>query len=143
VFKGFEAQANADLFTLAGFDVSARAQVDYVHAKFKDGGGAVPRIPPLRSILGLEANSSHLDLRGEVELAAEQDRIADNELPTDGYTLVNLSATWRPGGEDHGLSVQFRADNVTDEEARLHTSFLKDVAPLPGRSFKVALRGEF
>lgn len=143
VFKGFEAQANASLFTLAGFDVAARAQVDYVHARFKDGGGAVPRIPPLRSILGLEANSSHVDLRGEVELAAKQDRIADYELPTGGYALVNLSATWRPGGEDHGLSVQFRADNVTDEEARLHTSFLKDVAPLPGRSFKVALRGEF
>lgn len=143
VFKGFEAQADADLFTLAGFDVSARAQVDYVRAKFKDQGGAVPRIPPLRSILGLEASSSFIDVRGEVELAAKQDRIADYELPTEGYTLVNLSATWRPTGEDSPVSVQFRADNVTDEEVRLHTSFLKDVAPLPGRSFKIALRGEF
>jgi iron complex outermembrane receptor protein len=143
VFKGFEAQADADLFTLAGFDVSARAQLDYVRANFKDGGGDVPRIPPLRSILGLEATSSHVDLRGEVEIAAEQERLAANELPTEGYTLVNLAATWRPGGEGHGLSVQLRADNITDEEARLHTSFLKDVAPLPGRSFKVTLRGEF
>jgi iron complex outermembrane receptor protein len=97
----------------------------------------------LRSILGLEATSSHVDLRGEVEIAAEQERLAANELPTEGYTLVNLAATWRPGGEGHGLSVQLRADNITDEEARLHTSFLKDVAPLPGRSFKVTLRGEF
>jgi iron complex outermembrane receptor protein len=143
VFKGFEAQADADLFTIAGFDVSARAQLDYVRANFKDGGGDVPRIPPLRSILGLEATSSHVDLRGEVEIAAEQERLAANELPTEGYTLVNLAATWRPGGEGHGLSVQLRADNITDEEARLHTSFLKDVAPLPGRSFKVTLRGEF
>lgn len=143
VFKGFEAQADADLFTLAGFDVSARAQVDYVRAKFKDEGGAVPRIPPLRSILGLEASSPFIDVRGEVELAAKQDKIADYELPTESYTLVNLSATWRPTGEDSPISVQFRADNVTDEEVRLHTSFLKDVAPLPGRSFKIALRGEF
>ena len=143
VFKGFEAQADADLFAFAGFDVSARAQIDHVRARFKDGGGDVPRIPPLRSILGLEATSSHIDLRGEVEIAADQNRLAANELPTEGYTLVNLAATWRPGGEDHGLSVQLRADNITDEEARLHTSFLKDVAPLPGRSFKVTLRGEF
>ena len=142
VFKGFEAQLDADLFTAAGFDVSARGQVDYVRANFK-GGDAVPRIPPLRSILGLEARSSHLDLRGEVEIAAKQDRFAAYELPTDGYTLVNLAATWRPGGEGHGLSVQLRADNVTNEEARLHTSFLKDVAPLPGRNIKLTLRGEF
>ncbi|PQA86760.1 TonB-dependent receptor [Hyphococcus luteus] len=143
VFKGFEAQADADLFSLADFDVSARAQLDYVKAKFKNDGGAVPRIPPLRSIFGLEATSPYVDLRGEVEIAADQKHIADYELPTDGYTLVNLAATFRPGGEDSGLSVQLRADNVTNEEARLATSFLKDVAPLPGRSFKVTLRGEF
>lgn len=142
-FKGFETEAEAMLFTLGAFDVEARAQLDYVRAKFKDGGGDVPRIPPLRSILGLEATSPHLDLRGEVELAADQDKIAASELPTDGYTLVNLAATWRPGGEDHGFSVQLRADNVTDEDARLHTSFLKDVAPLPGRNFKVTVRGVF
>lgn len=143
VFKGFEAQAEADLFDYGAFGVSARAQLDYVHADFKDGGGAVPRIPPLRAILGLEARSSHLDLRGEVEMAAEQDRNAAYALPTDGYTLVNLAATWRPGGADHGLSVQLRADNVTNEEVRLATSFLKDVAPLPGRNIRLVLRGEF
>ncbi|WP_411820313.1 TonB-dependent receptor [Hyphococcus formosus] len=143
VFKGFETQIEADLFTVGGFDVSSSAQVDYVRAKFKDNGGNVPRIPPLRSILGIEANSSYVDLRGEVELAAKQDKISVEELPTDGYALVNLAMTWRPGGEGHGLSVQFRADNLTDEEARLHTSFLKDVASLPGRNFKVTLRGEF
>ncbi len=143
VFKGFESQVEADLFTAGGFDVSGRAQVDYVRAKFKDDGGDVPRIPPLRSILGLEAESDYVDLRGEVEIAADQEKIAADELPTEGYTLVNFAATFRPAGRDSGLSVQLRADNVTDEEARLHTSFLKDVTPLPGRSFKVTLRGEF
>ena len=143
IYKGFETEVEADLFSLGAFDVSGRAQVDFVRAKFKDDGGDVPRIPPLRSILGLEARSSHLDLRGEVEIAAEQNNIAAFELPTDGYTLVNLAATWRPGGEEHGLSVQLRADNVTNEEARLATSFLKDVAPLPGRNVKLTLRGAF
>ncbi|MEX6634186.1 TonB-dependent receptor [Hyphococcus lacteus] len=143
VFKGFESQIEADLFTIGGFDVSSSAQVDYVRAKFKNDGGDVPRIPPLRSILGLEANSDYVDLRGEVELAAKQNRISAAELPTDGYSLVNFAMTWRPGGEGHGLSVQLRADNVTNEEARLHTSFLKDVATLPGRNFKISLRGAF
>ena len=143
VFKGFESQAGADLFSVGNVDVGASAQVDYVRARFKDDSGDVPRIPPLRSILGMEATSPHFDLRGEVEIAAAQRRNAQLELPTDGYTLVNLAATWRPGGENHGLSVQLRADNVTNEEARLHTSFLKDVAPLPGRNIRLTLRGEF
>ncbi len=142
-YKGFETEAEAELFALGVFDVTGRAQLDFVRAKFKDGGGDVPRIPPLRSILGLEATSPHLDLRGEVELTADQNSISDFEMPTNGYALVNLSATWRPGGEDHGLSVQLRADNVTNEEARLHTSFLKEVAPLPGRNVKLTLRGVF
>ena len=91
VFKGFEAQADAELFSAGDFNVAARAQLDYVRATFKDDGGDVPRIPPLRTLFGLEATSPHIDLRGEVEIAAEQDRIADYELPTDGYTMVNLA----------------------------------------------------
>jgi len=143
VFKGFEALAEADLFSVAAFDVTGSAQIDYVRAKFKGDGGDVPRIPPLRSIIGMEATSPHLDLRGEVELADAQNNISAFELPSDSYALVNLAATWRPGGEDHGLSVQLRADNVTNEDARLHTSFLKEVAPLPGRNIKLTLRGVF
>ena len=142
VFKGFEGIATADLFSFSGFDVSGRAQVDFVRATFNNAGDA-PRIPPLRSIFGLEARSSHFDLRGEIEIAAKQENIAAFELPTDGYQLVNLSAVWRPGGAGHGMSVQVRADNLTNEEARLHTSFLKDVAPLPGRNIKLVVRGEF
>ena len=33
--------------------------------------------------------------------------------------------------------------NLLDEEARAHTSFLKDVAPLPGRGFAFGVRTFF
>jgi iron complex outermembrane recepter protein len=33
-----------------------------------------------------------------------------------------------------------RGSNLTDEEARDHTSFLKDVAPLPGRDIRLSVR---
>lgn len=143
VFKGFESQVEADLFSIGQVDIGASAQVDFVRATFKNNGGNVPRIPPLRSILGMGATSTHFDLRGEVEIASAQNNTAQFELPTDGYTLVNLGLTWRPGGDDDGLSVQLQANNLTDEEARLHTSFLKDVAPLQGRRIFLTLRGEF
>ncbi len=143
VFKGFEALSEADLFTIGAFEVTGRVQLDLVRARFKDDAGNVPRIPPLRSIIGMEATSSHIDLRGEIELADGQNNISAFELSTGGYQIVNLAATWRPGGKDRGFSVQLRADNVTDEEARLHTSFLKETAPLPGRNFKLTLRSAF
>ena len=33
--------------------------------------------------------------------------------------------------------------NLTDEEGRVHSSFLKDMVPLPGRSFRIAVRAGF
>ncbi len=142
-FRGFEAEAEADLFSFGAFDLTGRAQLDYVRASFDDGGGDVPRIPPLRSIIGLEATSAYWDVMGELEIAAKQTRAAAFELPTDAYQILNFGVAFRPLGADGGLSVLLRAENVTDEEARQHTSFLKDIAPLPGRNFRVALRGTF
>ena len=142
-FRGFEAEFDAELFTAGGFDVTGHAQADFVRATFNDDNGDAPRIPPFRALIGFDATSAYLDLGAELELAAEQNNIAEFEIPTDGYSLVNLSATWRPGGESSPMSVQLRADNLFDEDARLHSSFLKDVAPLRGRNIRVTLRGEF
>ena len=61
--------------------------------------------------------------------------------------VVSLQSTdqWRLSGADfvRGLSFQLAASNLTDEDVRLHTSFLKDIAPLPGRNFKFSLLGTF
>lgn len=143
-FRGFEAQIDAELFQLGRFDIHGDASIDYVRATTR--GQAVndlPRIPPLSSLVGLEARSEWLDLRGEVELAAKQTRTAEFELPTEGYTVVNAFVTLRPFENARGLSLRFAAANLTNEEARLHTSFLKDVAPLPGRNFRFSLLGSF
>lgn len=141
-FRGVEAEAEADLFTAGAFDVIGRAQLDFVRASFSESGD-VPRIPPFRSIIGLEAKSPHLDLTGEIEIAADQNRISAFELPTDGYQVLNFGAVFRPLGEERGVAIRLRAENVTDEEVRQHTSFLKDLAPLPGRNFIVSVQGRF
>ena len=41
------------------------------------------------------------------------------------------------------LTVFLQGTNLLDEEIRLHTSFLKEVAPLMGRSFTLGVRAEF
>jgi len=36
-----------------------------------------------------------------------------------------------------------KVENMTDELAYVHQSFLRDVTPLPGRNFVLGIRGEF
>ena len=142
-FRGFEAQVEAELFGFGAFDVRGDAALDFVRATTDaTGNDNLPRIPPLSGLFGIEANSPRADLRAEIEYAAEQDDTADFELPTESYTLINAFVTVRPF-PDKGLSIQFAAKNLSDQDARLHTSFLKDVAPLPGRNLRVSLKGTF
>jgi iron complex outermembrane receptor protein len=76
----------------------------------------------------------------EARHRASQDRLAPNETPTADYTVVNASFSYRffTGGQVY--DVILRGRNLTDEEVRDHTSFVKDIVPLPGRDYSVSLR---
>jgi iron complex outermembrane receptor protein len=141
-FKGFEVVTEAELFKWSGFDFHADASVDYVRATVDAANENLPRIPPLSGLFGVEANSELFDVRFEAEYAAEQDRIADFELPTEDYLMLHAFLTVRPI-EGKGLAIRVAAQNLNNEEARIHSSFLKDVAPLPGRNVRVSLTGTF
>ncbi len=141
-FYGFEAEASARLFEAGGFRFVADAVADYVRATIK-GGGPVPRIPPLRLLGGLEAQSDQVDGRVEVEWVNEQDRVAEFENPTDGFTLFNASLAWRPWGKAREASLVLSANNIFDVEARRHASFTKDFVPLGGRDIRLSARFGF
>ena len=143
-FRGFEAQMEAELFQLSGFDIHGNASVDYVRATSDVVGNQnLPRIPPLSGLIGLEAKSEFIDVRAEFEFAADQDDVSDFELPTDGYQVVNAFVTLRPFTNARNLSLRVSGNNLTDEEVRLHTSFIKDLVPLPGRNIKFSIEGSF
>ena len=72
----------------------------------------------------------------------KQDRVATNELPTDGYTLVNATISYRLKTAPN-LEAFAKARNLLDEDIRDHSSFLKEIAPMGGRSILIGLRGEF
>ncbi len=59
------------------------------------------------------------------------------QLPTESYALVNAYLNFRPLRDRDTLEIALDATNLLDEEARLHTSFLKDHVPLPGRGFRM------
>ena len=75
--------------------------------------------------------------------ADEQDKPGANEEPTDGYTKWDIGADYRlaTGAGDMNLFIAF--NNITDEEIRLSTSFLRDVAPEAGFSVEAGVRWMF
>ncbi len=104
-------------------------------------GGNLPRIAPAR--LGGEVRWELGQWRASLGAVryARQDDVADFESETPGYTLVDAHVAWHAdtaGG--NGWEVFLDGSNLLDEEARAHTSFLKDVAPLPGRGVAFGVR---
>ena len=141
-YYGFELEGSAKLFEAGGFRFNGDVVADYVNATIEKGG-PVPRIPPLRILGGIEAQSDHVDGRLEVEWSDEQERIAAFETPTDGHTLVNASVAWRPWGKSNPTTLLLSANNVFDVDARRHASFTKDFVPLAGRDIRVSARVSF
>ncbi|MEO9600259.1 TonB-dependent receptor [Parasphingorhabdus sp.] len=141
-YWGVEAQVAIDVIQSDDLTVTVDAVADYIRATI-EGSGPAPRIPPLRVLGGIEANSGVLGGRVEMEWVDSQNRTSGFELPTDGHTLVNMSLSWKPFGADSEHVLILSADNVFDVDARRHASFTKDFVPLPGRNVKIAARISF
>ncbi len=139
--SGFEGRFEGPLGEFAGWNLTGELTGEYVNASV-DGGGDMPRIPPLSFTAGVSAQMGAHQLHGEVVWAGEQDNVAEFELPTEGYTLINARYSVTPF-EERGMRIILEGRNLSDEEARLHTSFLKDALPLPGRNFRAALVMDF
>ena len=75
---------------------------------------------------------------------AKQDNIGEDETVTSGFRMLDLKAMktfdFAAGSE---LSVSVFANNILDEVARNHTSFVKNEVPLPGRNVGVRLKLNF
>jgi iron complex outermembrane receptor protein len=144
-FKGVELEGKTMLTDYLQFNVRG----DYVDAKDKTNGGYVPRISPLKLGAGLKYEFDRFGARFDVLHAFKQNRVATNynyetgkELITDAYTNVSMMATYKLPTQLN-LEAFTRANNLLDEEIREHASFLKDIAPMGGRSLMIGLRGEF
>jgi iron complex outermembrane receptor protein len=136
---GLEGQVYLTLFDSSDLTIATDLRGDYIRAELADGS-PLPRIPPVSLLGALEAQTSRLDGRIEVQWNDGQDRVADFETPTDSFTFVNASLAWKPFVGDENLTVMFQVDNIFDTVGRRHASFTKDYVPLAGRNFKLSLR---
>lgn len=140
-FSGFEAEAHVPLHPVGNGYFGVDLKTDYVRAKFGEGGGNVPRIPPFRFGGALFFEGERL--RAEIGFlrTETQDDVAAGETPTDGCTMVDASATYRLIAQSKGgLDMTLAATNLTDAVGRNHVSFTKDYVLLPGRNVRLMLR---
>jgi iron complex outermembrane receptor protein len=141
-YFGIELEGSVKLGQIGKFAVNLDGVADYIRATIVSVGPA-PRIPPFRLLGGVEAQSDRLQGRIEVERVAAQNRLADLETPTEGFTLLNASLSFQPLKGSKATSITLSANNLFDVDARRHASFLKDFAPLPGRDIRVSARLSF
>jgi iron complex outermembrane receptor protein len=141
-YYGVELEGSVRVARFGKFAVNLDGVADYVRATI-DSSGPAPRIPPLRLMGGVEAQSDRLQARLEVERVSAQKRLADFETRTPGYTMVNASVSFQPLRSLKNTSLTLSANNIFDVDARRHASFLKDVAPLAGRDLRMTARLSF
>ncbi len=142
-FYGVELESSFQLATVMGGDLSLGIFGDMVIGEFDDAGD-VPRLPPMR--IGSELSWSNDALGAYVSVlnAADQDDPGDFETETDGYTRWDAGVDYRlqfAGNTEMLAFVKWK--NISDEEIRLSTSFLRNFAPQPGESIEAGIRFSF
>jgi iron complex outermembrane receptor protein len=140
-FRGMEADGRFRVYEGSG-DLDLTLRGDYVRATNSDTGNPVPRISPMRLGFGFDYKFNQLGARLDVLHGFKQNRTDAEEFSTAAYTLVNATATYRLDTA-YGLELFAKARNLLDQEIRDHSSFLKEIAPMGGRSLLIGLRGEF
>jgi iron complex outermembrane receptor protein len=124
-------------------DLFLRLQADYVHATDLDTGDPLPRITPLRFTASLNYETEKWNASIEGQRVEQQARVAPFETSTPGYTFLNASIGYKfRAGQTYNY-LYVKGTNLTNEEARDHLSFLKEVLPLAGRGVTVGFRTTF
>jgi iron complex outermembrane receptor protein len=114
-----------------------------VRASLVRTGESLPRIPPVSAHLQLEINWDNLKLRPRVDIASRQGRVFREESSTQGWAAFSVEASYGVVRPHASHVFALRATNLANRTYRLHTAFLKDVAPEPGRGVNATYTVKF
>lgn len=143
-FVGLDIEIGVHLAELLGRDLDVSFLFDTVDAELSiSGDQGLPRIPADRAGIGLKWHDDAWDIKLNYVRVSEQNDLANFELPTDSYDDLSLriNKSFVVGSGELQLFAHGR--NLTDDEQRNHTSFVKDFAPSPGRTIEVGLQMTF
>lgn len=142
-FYGAEAEVLFHLLDHDEHHLHLTLMADTVRAVQTTDDEPLPRTPPLRYGAKLAYHDDRWAFDVEARRTTSQRRIAANESETPAYTLLNASVSYLIPAGTVSYELFARGHNLTDTDAREHTSFLKEFAPLPGRGVTLGLRVTF
>ncbi len=141
-FYGFEIEGGIRVLEDDRTTLDARLWADYVQGQ-RSGNVDLPRITPWRFGAGLKYARGPWFASADYIRVNEQNNIAPLESSTAGYNMLSIDAGYTFKLAQSNVTLFASADNLLDEEIRRHTSFVKEIAPLPGRSGVFGMRASF
>ncbi len=141
-FRGAEAEIVFHVHDTVAHKLDVRVATDFTRAEDR-ARRALPRIPAWRHTVGVAWQHAAWSAGVDWQITRAQHRVSANEAPSDEYQLLGAHAAWQWARGEGGWELFVRGSNLTNATARPHTSFLREIAPLPGRAFGVGLRRTF
>ena len=116
---------------------------DDLSGEFSSGGN-IPRLNPARNIFKLKYFKDDMSIGLNFKDVEKQNDIGTNEIATSGYQMFNANLTKSINlGNEGELTLTFFGNNLLDESARNHSSFVKSQVPLPGRNYGLKFNFKF
>ncbi|MDB9997357.1 TonB-dependent receptor [Gammaproteobacteria bacterium] len=132
-FIGYELEFGRTV-NLASGDLTYSFGRDQVNAEFADGHN-VPRINPARNVYTLSYKQNDTVFKINLKSVERQNDFAEGETATDTYRMLDTRVTKTFSVNDNSrMKVTLFANNLLDDVARNHSSFVKGPVPLPGRN---------
>lgn len=140
-FYGAELET-AYLFNFGSVSLQPRVFGDVVRGRLESGGN-LPRINPARYGAGLVARYGQFTSDVSYTRVMRQDRVATLESQTQGFDLLGVDVNYDLQTPVGVLSLFVKGRNLLDDDARSHTSFVKDAVPQAGRNVISGFRLQF
>lgn len=114
-------------------------QGDYVSAQLTEGEDKdLPRTPPATTAIAVKWASNFWSADIENRWVFAQSNTAAQETKSDAYQHLNLHLNYnRIISSEYEIQAGVQVNNVFDEFAQNHVSYLKEFAPLPGRNIGI------
>ncbi len=147
-WSGVELEARMRLWQRQ-VQVDAHFKLDTVRGRDTCNGQPLPRVPPLRMRVGLEADWQSWRAEWALEHAARQTRVPRTEATTvpatPSYTLMNLVLLRRLRWAPNDAMLYARLGNLGHRLAynASATASIRGLAPLPGRAAALGLRSTY
>jgi len=137
----FEASYRADIGP-AG-ELEMRLFADSVDATVDAGNGEIPRLSPARFGTGLDWHRGNWRANLSYYRVFQKEDVAEFESRTAGYDMLTVNAVYAVPLKRADLEIFVKGANLLDQTQRVHTSFLKEDAPLPGLNVSGGFRLRF